>query len=117
MATLRRDPPDRIPDPLSNGWLVALGASLVLVGVVLGLSSSAWLSAILAAAVIATITAVAKNIFRRRSAQKQENSRSAPSEEVGVEVDNTREPPLKAGRKKRSGEWGFSVRIFHNTED
>jgi outer membrane biosynthesis protein TonB len=117
MATIRRIPPGHAPDSLSNGWLVALGTSLVLVGVFLGLSSAAWLSAILAAAVIAAIAAVVKNILRRRSTRHQEESQSPPSGEASVEVDNTRETPPKEDRKKTSGEWGFSVKIFRKIGD
>src|ERR1700728_5096484 len=107
MATFRRTPPGHAPDSPSNGWLVALGTSLVLAGVVLGLSSATWLSAILAAAVIATIAAVVKNILRRRSTRHQEESQSSPSGEASVEVDSTREPAPKGDRNKTSGEWGF----------
>lgn len=60
MATLCRSSHDEFPDALSNGWLVALGVSLILIGLILGPAFTTWLLANLAAAVIAAIGAVTK---------------------------------------------------------
>ena len=117
MATLRRSSHDEFPDALSNGWLVALGVSLILIVVILGLAFTAWLLATLAAAVIAAIGAVIKTIRQRRSMRHQEEIQAAAPEESSAVLEKAREPVLEAGHRGKSREWVFSVKISRNTRE
>jgi len=117
MATIRRSSHDEFPYALSNGWLVALAVSLVLIGVILGLAFTAWLLATLAAAVIAAIGAVIKTIRQRRSMRHQEEIQAAAPEGSSTEVEKAREPIPEAGNSGKSREWVFSVKISRNTRE
>lgn len=117
MATLRRSSHDEFPDALSNGWLVALGVSLILIVVILGLAFTAWLLATLAAAVIAAIGAVIKTIRQRRSMRHQEEIQAAAPEESSAVLEKAREPVPEAGHRGKSREWVFSVKISRNTRE
>jgi membrane protein implicated in regulation of membrane protease activity len=117
MATLRRSSHDEFPYALSNGWLVALGVSLILIGLILGLAFTTWLLATLAAAVIAAIGAVIKTTRQRRPMRHQEEIQASTPEGSGAEVGKAREPIPEAGNRGKSREWVFSVKISRNTRE
>jgi membrane protein implicated in regulation of membrane protease activity len=119
MATLRRSSRRRIPDAISTGWLVALGASVALIGATLGFAFTVWLPAVLAAAVIAAIGAVIKAILERRSTRHREEIQASSSEETSAEaeVEKAREPVPEESNRGKSREWKFSVVISRNTRE
>lgn len=123
MATVRRSPNHlqypkraRTSESPPSGWLAALAAGLLSVGVILRPGFSAWLLAMWAAAVIAIVSAVAARILRLRPERRQQDPESPPPEENKPE-ENPEGPAAKTNRNGSSREWGFSFKIFRNTRD
>ncbi len=123
MATVRRSPNHRqypvrtrTAESPPSGWLAALAASLLSVGVILRPAFSAWLLAMWAAAVIAVVFAAAARILRLRPERRQQDPESPPPDESKAE-ENPEGPAAKTNRNGSSREWGFSFKFFRNTRD